>query len=62
MAKYRRTNEPTPSGGAYSEIYFFNDAGESVDETIATRCVIRECTAEGGLLNETWGTCNELQN
>ena len=59
MAKYERINEPTPSGGAYSEIHYFNDAGESVDETVATKCVIRECAADGTLISEFWGTCNE---
>lgn len=61
MATHKRTNEPTPSGGAYSEIYFFNDAGEPVDETIATKCAIRECTQDGNLLNEIWATCNEKE-
>ena len=61
MANYQRINEPTPSGGAYSEIYFFNDAGEPVDEAVATRCVIRECAQDGALLNEIWGTCNEKE-
>lgn len=55
MAKYIRDNNPTPNGGAYSEIHFFDDDGNSVDETEATRCVIRECTADGDLLNEIWG-------
>lgn len=58
MAKYERINEPTPNGGVYSEIHYFNDAGESVDETTATRCVIRECTEDGSLICETWGTCD----
>ena len=57
MAKYERINEPTPNGGAYSEIHYFNDAGESVDETVATKCVIRECLNDGTLICETWGTC-----
>lgn len=55
MATYERINEPTPSGGAYSEIHYFDDAGGSVDEAIATKCVIRECAADGTLLKETWG-------
>lgn len=59
MAKYERINEPTPNGGAYSEIHYFNDVGESVDEAVATKCVIRECTANGALICETWGTCND---
>ena len=61
MAKHKRIDEPTSNGGAYSEIYFFNDAGESVDETIATKCAIRECDQNGNLLNEIWGTCNEKE-
>ncbi len=56
MAKSKRINEPTPMGGAYSEIHFFNDAGESVDESVATKCVIRECDADGNTIHETWGT------
>lgn len=56
MAKYKRTNEPTPSGGAYSEIYFFDNDGNAVDEKEAARCVIRECAENGELINEIWGT------
>ena len=57
MATYKRCNGPTPSGGAYSDIYYFNDNGESADEAVATKCVIRECAADGSLLCETWGIC-----
>ena len=46
----------TPSGGAYSEIYYFDDDGNPADEEEATRCVIRECDKNGNLLNEVWGT------
>ena len=53
---YERINEPTPSGGDYSEIYYFNDEMEPTDEAIATRCVIREFRRDGELLNEIWGT------
>lgn len=59
MADYIRTNEKTPNGGAYSEIYFFDLNGNPVDETKAVRCVIRECDESGNLINETWGTVNE---
>ena len=59
MANYKRINEPTPNGGAYSEIHFFNDAGEHVDESKATKCAIRECMADGSLICEYWATCNE---
>lgn len=56
MATYRRDNEETPSGGAYSEIYYFDDDENPADEEEATRCVIRECDKDGNLLNEIWGT------
>lgn len=58
MAMTKRINGPTPNGGAYSEIYYFNDSGDSVDEKAATKCVIRECTEDGDLIQETWGTCS----
>lgn len=53
-----RTNEKTPNGGDYSEIIFFDNQGNIVDESIATKCVIRECKDDGTLINETWGKCN----
>ena len=56
MANYIRKNEHTPNGGAYSEIYYFDEKGNSADETEAVRCVIRECDENGDLISETWGT------
>lgn len=58
MASYYRTDGPTPSGGDYSEIYYFDDDGNEVDETVATNCTIRECLRDGTLLNEIFGMCN----
>lgn len=58
MAKMRRIDEVTPNGGAYSEIHYFDNDGICVDESIATRCAIRECSEDGKLIAETWGTCN----
>lgn len=55
MAKRRKAIGQTPNGGAYSEIYFFDDNGNIVDETKATKCVIRECAENGDLIAETWG-------
>ena len=49
---------PTPSGGDYSEIVFFNDDGDVVEEKDATCCVIRECKDDGSIVNETWGVVN----
>lgn len=57
MASGIRIDKPTPSGGDYSEIVFFNDKHEVVDESEATHCVIRECKADGALVYETWGSC-----
>ena len=57
--RHVRVDEPTPNGGDYSEIYYFNDNGDVVDQEDATRCVIRECKNNGELLNETWGRCND---
>lgn len=57
MADYYRTIGPTPNGGDYSEIYFLNKNGKIVDESKATKCVIRECKADGTLVSETFGEC-----
>ena len=55
MTTRSRIDEPTPNGGEYSEIVFLNDQYEEVDESEATRCVIRECMSDGKLVAETWG-------
>lgn len=63
MATYKKVNEETPNGGAYSEILFFDSNGNSVDETKAKKFVIRECDESGELIAETWGfTETEQQN
>lgn len=49
----------TPNGGDYSEIYYFDADGNPVDADVAVRCMIRECAADGTLINEIWGTCND---
>lgn len=59
MAKIKKVKGKTPNGGDYSEIHYLNDAGESVDEKVATRCIIRECKKDGSLVNEIFGTVNE---
>ena len=55
MASTIRQDGETPNGGDYAEIIFFDDDGNVVDEKNATRCVIRECKADGTLICETWG-------
>ena len=47
----------TPNGGDYSEIYYLDDNGNLVDEAEATKCIIRECKADGTLINEIFGNC-----
>ena len=55
MATIERVDEKTPSGGDYSELVYLNDDMEPVDESVATKCVIRECMSDGTLVNETFG-------
>lgn len=50
-----RINEPTPNGGDYSELLFFDKNGNIVEsEESAVKGVIRECKADGTLVSETW--------
>ena len=46
--KYQKIEEKTPSGGDYSEIYYFDDDNNPIDKKQASKCVIRE---------KRWGTC-----
>lgn len=55
---HHRIYEKTPNGGDYSEIFYMDDSGNIVDETIATKCVVRECKENGTLVHETFGVCN----
>ena len=50
--KVKRDNTPTPAGGDYSELYFFDDNGNSVDEKFATKGILRECLSDGTLVQE----------
>ena len=56
MATYERVNEKTPCGGVYSEIFYLDDNGNSVEAEEATKFVIRECDSDGNLIKETYGT------
>lgn len=55
LASYIRINEPTPNGGDYSEIFYFDKHGNKVDEKDAEICIIRECKNDGTLINEIHG-------
>ena len=58
MATHERIYERTPSGGDYSEIFYFDDEGNAVEPEKATNCVIRECTNDGRIINELFGECS----
>ncbi|MCL2152490.1 MAG: hypothetical protein FWH57_05950 [Oscillospiraceae bacterium] len=47
-----RRDKPTPNGGDYSEIFYFDDSGNSVDEAVATKAIIKECKEDGTVINE----------
>lgn len=55
MAVRKRENGKTPNGGDYSEITFFNDAGEMVDEKIATNFILNECKKDGAIVGTIYG-------
>lgn len=54
---HERVDDPTPSGGDYSEIFYFDKAGNAVDADHAVSCIIRECKKDGALIQETRGIC-----
>lgn len=55
MASYERTDEKTPAGGDYSEIYYLDSNGNLTEAEKATELIIRECTSDGTLIKETYG-------
>lgn len=57
--KYKKVIGNTPSGGDYSEIYYFDSNLNNVDEKIASKCTIRECKSDGTLVKEIFGFCNK---
>ena len=46
--------DKTPSGGDYSEIYFFDDDWNTVPDDRATCGVVRECREDSTLIQETY--------
>lgn len=47
--------EPTPNGGDYSELLYFDKNGKVIEtEDHAVSGVIRECKFDGTLICETW--------
>lgn len=57
MASFERVEGKTPNGGDYSEIYYQDNDGNPVDESEATKFVLRECKSDGTLISETFGFC-----
>lgn len=55
MKYIERDNNPTPHGGAYSEIHYFDENGKYVEPEKAKRCIIRECDKDGNTIFETHG-------
>ena len=49
----------TPRGGDYSEIFYFDDDGNSVDKEVATKAIIREYKKDGTLINEVFAIINK---
>ena len=59
MAKMsNRRSGPTPSGGDYSEIFCFDEMGNSISAEnigkLTAFAVIRECKGVGTLINEIY--------
>jgi len=43
----------TPNGGDYSEAFYIDDRGNSVEPDKATKIIIHEYTKDGALIRET---------
>lgn len=56
----KRIDGPTPAGGAYSEIWYFDSNDNVVDEKEATTFIIRECAKDGTLIKTTRGYTNAI--
>lgn len=58
MITTERINKPTPSGGAYSEIWYFDSDDNVVDRKEAVTFIVRECDKDGTLIRSTRGFIN----
>ena len=58
MATHERSDGPTPSGGDYSEIFYYDRNNKPCEPEDAHHCIIRECESDGTLIQETFGFCN----
>jgi|GEM_PF-898870 len=56
-----RRNHSTPNGGDYSEIFYYDDDGNSVDKKIATKAIVREYKKDGTLINEIFADISKSE-
>lgn len=57
MASFSRDDRPTPNGGDYSIIYYYDDSWNPCDESVAAWCSINELKSDGTLVGELVGRC-----
>ncbi|MBE6152809.1 MAG: hypothetical protein E7166_01090 [Firmicutes bacterium] len=50
----KKMDGPTPNGGSYATITYFDDKGKIVDESIATRAIGCEFDENDELICESW--------
>ena len=56
-----RRDKPTPNGGDYSVIFYFDDDGNSVDKTVATKAIIKEYKSDGTVINEIFADISKSE-
>jgi hypothetical protein len=54
-----RMDQKTPNGGDYSEIFYYDDDGNSVDKKVATKAIVREYKYDGTFICETFADINK---
>lgn len=52
---YERVELHLSSGVDYIEYYYFDDNDNPMEASKATKCLIRECAADGAVMRELWG-------
>ena len=62
ILKSKKIYGKTPNGGDYSEIFYFDDEGNSTDSNKATKCIIQECKNDGSVIYEIFGIYNAEKN
>jgi hypothetical protein len=51
-----RRDGPTPKGGDYSEVFYFDNNGNSVDKDVASKVIVKEYKSDGTVINEVFAT------